>query len=217
MHRVLQSKFRAFMNNPVRLIALLLPLVLWNGVAHAEKADRNKPMNIEADALRYDDVKQVSIFTGRVVLTKGTIMIRGNQVEVRQDPEGYQFGLVTGTPDSPAFFKQKREGVDETIEGEALTIDYDGKADVVKFIKNAQVRRYRGTALGDEITGGTIVYDNLSDKFTVDGGQTKTAVGLPQGRVRVMLTPKSDAATDAKPGTNGVTLRASPAMEGSSK
>ena len=217
MHQVFQSKFRAFMNNPSRLIALLLPLALWTGVAQAEKADRNKPMNIEADALRYDDLRQLSIFTGRVVLTKGTITIRGNQVEVRQDPEGYQFGLVTGTPESPAFFKQKREGVDETIEGEGLTIDYDGKADVVKFIKNAQVRRYRGTTLGDEITGGTIVYENLNDKFTVDGGQTKTAVGLPQGRVRVMLTPKPDTAVDAKPATPGVTLRATPAMEGSAK
>ena len=28
----------------------------------AEKADRDKPMNAEADALRYDDLKQTSVF-----------------------------------------------------------------------------------------------------------------------------------------------------------
>ena len=27
----------------------------------AEKADRTKPMNVEADALRYDDLRQTSV------------------------------------------------------------------------------------------------------------------------------------------------------------
>ena len=57
------------------LVAVLLATA---GVAaQAEKADRNQPMNIEADALRHDDLKQTSVFTGNVVLTKGTILIRG--------------------------------------------------------------------------------------------------------------------------------------------
>jgi lipopolysaccharide export system protein LptA len=43
----------------------------------AEKADRNKPMNVEADTMRYDDLNQTSVFTGKVVVTKGTIVIRG--------------------------------------------------------------------------------------------------------------------------------------------
>ena len=66
-------------------------------------------------------------------------MIRGAQIEVRQDPEGYQFGVVTAEPASPAFFRQKREGLDEYIEGEGETIEYDGKADTVKFIKQRAV------------------------------------------------------------------------------
>ena len=76
-------------------------------------------MNIEADALRYDDLRQTSVFTGRVVVTKGTIVIRGARVDVRQDPEGYQYGVVTAEPGKLAFYRQKREGVDEFIEGEA--------------------------------------------------------------------------------------------------
>ena len=66
--------------------------------AWAEKADRNQPMNIEADALRYDDVKQLSVFTGNVVITKGSLMLRGARIEVRQDPQGYQFGVAVGVP-----------------------------------------------------------------------------------------------------------------------
>jgi lipopolysaccharide export system protein LptA len=110
---------------------VLCVLVLSAGAVRAEKADRDKPMNIEADALRYDEVKQLSIFTGQVVLTKGTILIRGARLEVRQDPEGNQYGVVTAEPGKRAFFKQKREGLDETIEGEGETFDYDSRQDTV--------------------------------------------------------------------------------------
>ena len=135
-----QCKIRAFMKNPFVSCLLAALLALFAVGAHAEKADRNKPMNVEADALRYDDVKQLSVFTGRVVLTKGTIQIRGAKIEVRQDPQGNQYGVVTAEPGQLAFFRQKREGVDEYIEGEGETIDYDGRVDTVKFISRAQLR-----------------------------------------------------------------------------
>ena len=89
------------MNNAFLPLALVLALVALP--AAAEKADRTKPMNVEADALRYDDVNQTSVFTGKVVLTKGTIVIRGAKVTVKQDAEGYQFGVVTSEPGKQAF------------------------------------------------------------------------------------------------------------------
>jgi lipopolysaccharide export system protein LptA len=205
----------------ISYISVLL-VVAFAGAAGpvlAEKADRNKPMNIEADALRYDDVKQVSVFSGHVVLTKGTIQIRGSQIEVRQDPDGYQFGLVTGAPEKLAFFRQKREALDEFMEGEGETIEYDGKADTVKFIKKAQLRRYRGATLGDEITGGVIVYENLTDTFTVDGSASKGVAGTRGGRVRAMLTPKpSDAGTaNTQAGQASPSLRATTTLEDAPK
>ena len=79
------------MKNPLVPTVLTLLLAALAGTAVAEKADRDKPMNIEADALRYDDLAQTSVFTGKVVLTKGSIIIRGAQLHVRQDPEGIPF------------------------------------------------------------------------------------------------------------------------------
>ena len=201
----------------LRKFALLLALA-GTGLAFAERADRNKPMNIEADALKHDDLKQVSVFTGRVVLTKGSIQIRGGQLDVRQDPEGYQFGLVLAEAGKLAFFRQKRDGVDEFIEGEGEVIEYDGKADTVKFVKRAQLRRYRGAVLADEITGGVIFYDNTVDVFTVDGGTVRGAPGTPgvsAGRVRAMLTPKPDPALAPPSGTPALPapiLRSTPAL-----
>jgi len=161
----------------------LIAIACWAGAASAEKADRDKPMNAEADALRYDDARQTSVFTGNVVITKG-IVIRGAQVEVRQDPQGNQFGVVNG---NPGTFRQKREGLDEFIEGEGSRIDYDSRADTVRFTGNAVLRRYKGTQLNDETRGNVIVYNNSTDVFTVDGGARSPA--NPSGRVRAMLTP----------------------------
>lgn len=172
-------------------------LVLAAAPAGAEKADRTKPMNVEADTLRYDDVQQTSVFTGKVVVTKGSIVIRGARMTVKQDPEGYQFGVVTAEPGKQAFFRQKRDGVDEFIEGEAETIEYDGRADRVKFIGRAEMRRLRGTVVNDETTGAVITYDNTNDQFSVDGGSASATPSNPGGRVRATLAPRSSASAPA--------------------
>ena len=168
-------------------------LALFAGMANAEKADRNKPMNVESDALRYDEAKQASVFTGRVVLTKGTIVIRGEKIDVRQDADGNQFGLVIAEPGKLAFFRQKREALDEFIEGEGQTIEYDGRADTVKFISKAQLRRYRGATLADELTGAVIVYNNTTDVFNIEGSMAPSPLGAGSGRVRAVLTPTPEA------------------------
>lgn len=182
------------MNTPFSHLLLVAALAVGGASAHAEKADRNKPMNVEADSLRYDDAKKTNVFSGRVVLTKGSITIRGARVEVRQDSGGYQYGLITAEPGMLAFFRQKREGLDEYIEGEGEAIEYDGQADTVKFLKSAQLRRYRGATLADELTGGVIVYNNTTDVFSVDGAQAREKPGVPAGRVRAVLSPKPDPA-----------------------
>lgn len=202
----------------------LLVALLACGVAHAEKADSTKPMNIEADALRHDDLKQTSVFTGNVVMTKGSIILRGAQLDVRQDPQGYQFGVVTAEPGKRAFFRQKRDTLpgapDEYIEGEGVTIEYDGRADTVKFIKLAELRRYIGGVMADQLHGDVILYNNLTDVFTVDGSPTSASSANPGGRVRATLSPRAAASAPATPApAAGVvpTLRPSTTLGGDKK
>jgi lipopolysaccharide export system protein LptA len=185
------SKIRAFMKIPACLLMLAAALVVFP--VAAEKADSDKPMNAEADALRYDDLNQTSVFTGNVVITKGTIIIRGAKVDVKQDAEGYQSAIVIAAPDKLAFYRRKREGVDEYIEGEGERIEYDSRADTVKFIRRAVLRRYMGATLADETTGELIVYDNKTDVFTVDSGPQSKTPANPTGRVRALLSPRGKA------------------------
>ena len=180
--------------------------------AQAEKADRTKPMNIEADAMRYDDLKQTSVFTGNVVVTKGTIIIRGTRIDVRQDPEGYQYGVVTAAPGKLAYFKQKRDaGPDEWIEGESEVIEYDSRADNVKFIRRAVMRRLVGATPNDESSGPLIIYDQSNDTFTVNGSSLPPNAGVatqPGGRVKAILTPKAAASAPARPAAPAATAPA---------
>ena len=171
------------------LVFSSLLILAFPTASQAEKADKNKPMVIDADALRHDDLKQTGVYTGNVIITKGTLTIRGERIVVRQDPEGYQFGLATAGAGKLVFFRQKREGLDEWMEGVAEVIEYDGKADTVKFMKQAVLKRFKGTTLNDETIGSTIIYDSGTDVFTVEGGPSPGA-GTIGGRIRTMMTPK---------------------------
>lgn len=191
-------KFCAVMkSNP--LFALLLCLAAMAS-AQAEKADRGKPLTIEADQPgTVDLLKQVVVFNGNVVVAQGTMSIRAEKVEVREKPDGHRSATALGSAGKPAAFKQKRDGVDETIEGQAERIEYDSRGDVVRFTGNAQVRRLRGTSPADEISGNVITYDNGNETFSVQGNPAAPGAasgpGTGNGRVRVVITPKPEAAS----------------------
>lgn len=181
----------------VLLVASALPL------AQAEKADRSKPLTIEADQPgTLDLVKQVVVFNGNVVVAQGTMAIRAERVEVRERADGYRSATALGSVGKPASFKQKRDGVDETVEGVADRIEYDSRGDIVRFAGNAQVRRLRGGQSADEITGALITYDNGNETFSVQGAPASTAAAAAasaagSGRIKITLAPRPEKAESA--------------------
>ena len=194
----------------VLMLGLTLPI-------HAERGDRLKPLNVEADQSgRVDLQNQTVVFSGNVVVSKGTMVIRAARIEVRQTPAGYDTATAFGAPGRPATFRQKRDGVDEFIDGQAERLEYDGRADVIKFISNAAVRRLRGVAVADEITGNLVTYDATTEVFSVSGGAATTAAN-PGGRVRAVLTPREGSAAaaeaaDAASGLPAPALKLSPTL-----
>jgi lipopolysaccharide export system protein LptA len=179
------------------LAAVLLTAVLASpSLALAEKADRSKPIVLEADKRgTVDAQKQTTVFTGNVVITQGTLQIRAERVELQETQDGYRTAVAFGSAQQPAFFKQKRDGSEETVEGTAERIDFDEKSDTLRLTGNPVVRRMRGPQMADEITGTLITWDNRTELFTVDGG-AKTAAN-PTGRVRMLLSPRQAASSPA--------------------
>lgn len=182
----------------IRRLAVAAALSVGAAGAQAEKADRFKPLNVEADQPgRIDLLNQHVVFNGNVVVTKGTMVIRAARIEVRETPDGYHSAVALGAPGKPATFRQKRDGVDEYIEGEAERLEYDGKADTIRFVNNATVRRLRGAGVADEISGNVVSYDSISEVFSVSGGAASTPAN-PGGRVRAVLTPREGSAAAAE-------------------
>jgi len=179
--------------------AAALALALLGAPAWAEKADRTKPLSVAADRQgTFDLLRQVVVFSGNVIITKGTIVIKADRVEVREASDGYRMAVAIGSPATPATFRQKRDGVDEYIDGQADRLEYEEKGDVIRFVNNAMVRRLRGASIGDEITGSVITYDNTTEVFSVSGGTPANTAGSPGGRVRAVLTPREGTAAAAE-------------------
>jgi lipopolysaccharide export system protein LptA len=171
--------------------------------AQAERADRDRPVNIEADRMDADDAQKTAVFEGHVMLTQGTLRIRADRITVRQDSDGFQYGIALG---KPATFRQKREAVDDYVEAEAERIEYDGRAERVQLFNRAQLRRDGG----DDIRGNYISYDSKTERFTVQAA--KDAPAQTGGdRVRAVIMPKVKAGSAAGPATP-LELKPAPAI-----
>lgn len=177
-------------------LAAVTALAVGLGIAlpaSAERADRDKPVNLEADRVDLDDAKKEAVFVGSVTLTQGTLTIKADKIIVKQDAEGFQYGIAYG---NPAHFRQKREGYDDYIEGFSERLEYDGKADKVQMFTNARMQRG-----GDEVRGDYISYNAVTEFFQVIGGGKSATTGNPQGRVRAVIQPKpKPGAPAASPG-----------------
>ena len=182
-------------NTLVNYVFLSLSLLGYSNLTAAESADRDKPIDLEADSVKVDDAKQISTYSGNVILRQGTLMIRADKLIVREDAAGFQHSTAVGNPTS---FKQKREGKDEYMEGIAQRIEYDGRMDKVQLFTKASVKRGEDIVQGDYIS-----YDANAEYAEVIGG-TKSADGTTSGRVHAVIQPKnkksiSPATEPAKP------------------
>jgi lipopolysaccharide export system protein LptA len=186
-----------------------LAAVFTAQMAIAEKADRDKPMNIEADSLKHNEQQQITTFTGKVVMTKGTLVLKAGKMEVKQDSQGNQLAQLWADPGERIFFRQKREGVDEYTEGEAETVVYNSQADTITLTQRAELRLLRGTLVADRIQGQQILVNNNTEVFSVDG-KTSTAGSNSGGqRVKATITPRPKTNESSPPGV-GPVLKNSP-------
>ena len=152
--------------------SLLLPTI-----ASAEKADSDKPMDVRALTMSSDQTRRISIFEGNATIVKGTLIIRADRIVIYQDEDGYTVATATG---KPARYRQKREGVDEYLEGEALTIVQDERRDRLELRDQALFKRSQ-----DQIQGDAIEVDTRAEFYTVKSAKSG-------GRGRAVIQPRKD-------------------------
>jgi lipopolysaccharide export system protein LptA len=159
--------------------------------ATAERSDRNKPVNLEADHMTVDDAKHVATFEGNVVLTQGTLVMHSDRMVVQQDAAGFQFGTAYG---NPANFRQKRDKRNEYIEGYGARIEYDNKTNRVQLFEHARLKKG-----GDEVRGEHISYEIATEFYRVMGNSEQKTMTSSNGRVRAVIQPKSNNIPEQSP------------------
>lgn len=198
------------------ILGLSLAISPW---AHAERADRDRPLNLEGDEAQGNSDKQTYVLKGNVVITKGTLLVRADAADIREDPQGFQFAIATAAAGKQVFYKQKRDVLvgqpEEFIEATSDKMEYDGKLDTVKLTGNAVLKRLKGGKPADESVGSTITINNLTGEFNVAGGAVVTPEN-PKGRAQFILAPRNTApAPEAKP--DPAKLKATPGVTGAPK
>jgi len=163
----------------------------------AEKADRDKPMQLEANRVSIDDAKKIQILEGDVVIIKGTMMLKADRVIVTEDQYGFQKGTAFGGKSGLARFRQKREGREEYTEGEAERIEYNTNSEIAEFFHRAWVKSGE-----DQVRGDYIWYDAVSEKYLVTAGETRDPKA-PPARVRAVIQPKSKGTQPEQPASRG--------------
>lgn len=156
-----------------------------SGFARAERNDRDQPVQFEANQAQYDDYHQQYTLTGAVIITQGTTVIHADKAILRLDAEGYSHAEALGNPQKLADLRQKRDGLNEFIEGFAEKITYNGKTEVAILERQARIKRIESGRLADDIQSNRIVYDARQ--------ATYAAEGLPSERgerVKAVLAPR---------------------------
>ena len=161
---------------------------------HAERADRMKPITVEADQFVHDEIRKISKFQGKVILNKGSLQIRADEIELVEDQAGYQSATAFG---NPVQFKQKREAVNEMIEGQSRRLFYASREETVRLEEAAEMRRVIEGKQADVMQGEIIIYDSRKERYEVNRSGSNAA-GKSQnektsGRVRVVIQPKQES------------------------
>lgn len=184
-----------------RILVVFAGCLLACGSSFAERADSLKPISIVSETSVVNTITQGGTAEGNVVLTRGTLVMKAGKLVASKDPQGYQFVTLLAAPGGLATFRQKKDGGDLWIEGEAERIEYDDKSDVVKLLGRAKVKNLEGTRVSGAAEGAFISYDSRKEVVTTTNTPTgESKVG--GGRVEWIIdrTPRPPVPAAPAPG-----------------
>lgn len=172
-----------------------LALALLFTPVHAEKSDSLQAMTIDADQVTVDEPSRTSVFSGRVVISQGSLLVKADKVVYRQDANSDEH-LITAHG-SPIHFRQKQDAGD-VVEAWAEQLEYDSRAQTVRLLRRALLRRGQ-----DEVRGDSLLYNMNTQRYEVRGGERNNP---GSGRIKVTILPRRAAAA-----TPGAAAPAAPA------
>ncbi len=167
---------------------LFIALFLTPSMLMALATDRDQPIELEADTADIDDLKGISIYTGNVILTQGSMVIKADKLTLYNDKDKELEKAVAVGNKKLASFKQRPEGKPLDFKARAETMIYYLKKDKIHLLKKAHVQQD-----GDTFSSNKIIYD--TKKETVIATSQKDSQGKPvagSNRVKVTIQPRKN-------------------------
>ena len=168
-------------------LGVMASLCIACGDVWSLSTDSQQPIEIEADFAELDDQEGRTIYVGNVIVTQGSIKMKGDKLKVLFDEDrDLQHVHMEGRP---AYFKQTPDGGKEDVEGEGLIIEYHAKKSLLHLIQKAKLTQ--GNRL---FTGDRINYDSAKSVITGRGTpktqQDESDSPPKRKRVKVIIPPK---------------------------
>ena len=160
------------------IVLLCLPLP-----AAALKADRDEPINIEADSATLHEKSGNSTYRGNVHLRQGTLHLHGDIMTVEMRDERIEKIVLTG---SPATYVQRPENSDEDQYAEAGRIEYYATDERMILLDNARIWQSND----QEFSSERIIFNLVDNTVSAGAGAGD--------RVRITLQPKKTGSTTAQ-------------------
>lgn len=191
------------MSNGLKVTLAFLSLIAI-GSAHSQntllkasnETEGEEPATqVLSDSLSYDDKTKTSVFTGDVIMTRGLLTLRSDELTIREDTEGYQFGTATVEGSKRVYIRQDRPEDFEVLQGIGERAEYDGKAETFDLIGRARLTRFICGKPFDSISGERVRYFQKTDRYQAFGGPNSDNAS---GRVRSVVQPRAkiDAAIE---------------------
>lgn len=150
--------------NLVKLLSVIC-LFSFSLYVHALSTDKDQPIEVEADYAELDDEKGVTIYKGNVIVTQGSMRIKGDQMTVTyNENDDLDTLIVVG---KPAHYQQMPDGSQILDEAEALKMEYHSLKNLIVLINEALVKQE-----GLRFSGNRIEYDTERSKVYARGSQT---------------------------------------------
>ncbi|WP_303901889.1 lipopolysaccharide transport periplasmic protein LptA [Thiohalomonas denitrificans] len=158
-----------------------LLLVFAPSIAWALSSDREQPIHIRAASVEINEKTGVSVYTGDVNVTQGSMELTAEELIVYH--ENGEVNRMEGEG-KPATFRQQPDGAAHEVRGEALRIEYDADAEKAYLVGQGHV--WRGN---DEFLGERIVFDTVESIVHATSGD--------DDRVRAVIQPRKDKENDS--------------------
>ena len=177
---------RPYLINPVGLV-VLLSCLLASMAAPALSTDKDQPIEVEADEAELDDLNDVSIYRGNVIVTQGSIHMTGDVMTVySKGGDELDYIIIEG---SPATYRQLPDDSTVPNQARARRMEYHETKNLVVLIEDAWVKQDTSTLVGERIEYNT----ELSRVKATSGpgsGESAAAAAKKKGRVKLILKKK---------------------------